>query len=910
VIENLRALGYTVEAIQKGTRNAKRRKELEGRIYNRAFTTFTTADGQLKFQTPTKVYHIEATESSSSWIALDIANGASYTACRLKSFASVNGLKDEDVMEMVEGMLYETIAGEIVSKEKIKLGGYPGIDITNRTRRGDFQRQRIIILPEEVLVLRLSAPGQKVKQGYGDAFFEKVEIVGAEEDDSPWQSPDGAISWQIPGHRVYYNNEIEFMRSPDLQVIAGDMNEDCYYLLQRHVIEDPGFLDEERYELERLMRAFCEDRMIKPLETRFTTLQGLPALDAKLSDGTNTVRVRFIIQGLCYYAASTNDADSARAIQKLNSIVLAVPSHESFSTYTNDELFFSVDLPYSPEPSIVPTEMMYFNPEPVPDPNSPFGTNGAYVLNPPGEAAKIVVDFQRYHEFSDGEDTLSFASEKRDLVLGIDMKLLSKSERWTLNGAEFNYTVGDTATSRVYRHRMILHNKSFYHLSTSYDSILGPGDFVVRAFDSFKTTDTIFSYPHFECRDKAYLEALLSNDSIARDKALRITSEMDFSAQSGSLIRNALEKMSGYDVDSDHMIRSKLIYGLSSDTSAANIAFITKEFNSHLDSAEYQLDLLTVLLQMKTKAAWQAYRDLVVEEPPIVFDEMGGSGCELLFDSVRLAAPLIPDLMQLLAIDEYEGSIYHLMAMAADSGWLKPDVYRYQMPQLLVEARNELKRLNSNSEDLYLFTTEALLDYCSLFKPLRKQKEVDAFFKKIYGTKKISLLLDLITHDFDGMASNDSLIRKVAKNDAFVFDLYRALKQNGKTSHMPEPYTTREKFIDIYLRQGDDDEANAIDSLVLVSQFSKSIRGVPLQVYYYKIHRAKSNQWLGKVFAFDARDSKNLWPYFIESERNIVLDDDENVAEELDKEYFYLEEQNREYINFGAGGGDFNVQWY
>jgi hypothetical protein len=83
-----------------------------------------------------------------------------------------------------------------------------------------------------------------------------------------------------------------------------------------------------------------------------------------------------------------------------------------------------------------------------------------------------------------------------------------------------------------------------------------------------------------------------------------------------------------------------------------------------------------------------------------------------------------------------------------------------------------------------------------------------------------------------------------------------------------------------------------------------------LDVTYWKVHQTNSNQWLGHVLAFDARQSQNAWPLFIESSRNVVIDDDEDAMAELDKEYRYMEELNREFVNFGSGSTDFDVRWY
>jgi hypothetical protein len=76
------------------------------------------------------------------------------------------------------------------------------------------------------------------------------------------------------------------------------------------------------------------------------------------------------------------------------------------------------------------------------------------------------------------------------------------------------------------------------------------------------------------------------------------------------------------------------------------------------------------------------------------------------------------------------------------------------------------------------------------------------------------------------------------------------------------------------------------------------------------VYKASSQQWLGHILAFDARDPSNAWPLFIESDRSVVLDDDEDAMVELENEYLYMEELNREFVSFGSGSTDFGVQWY
>jgi uncharacterized protein YbaP (TraB family) len=909
-IERLRRLGYRVEPIGKGQRNAKRRKTYEAKICNRTFTPFSTRDGQLTFYTPTKVYPLDVTNGSQSWISLDIANGASFAVTRLKSYAAVTGLGNDELLRTVEELIYEAVAGEVVSNERIRSGKFDGFDIVSRTRRGDFRRQRILLLPEEILILKLTAPGKLAAQDYGSDFFEKLDIATVENQEELWSSPDGAVRVLLPGQRLGYNQDKLHKSTADFEVMSVTQSTGGYYLVQRHVIEDPEFIDEDRYELKRLLRAYCKDRSCSIIDTSFTTVQGLPALDATLNDGRSYVHVRLVLQALAYYAFCTNEQDPARIDSFLNSISFDQPVSGTSTIYRNDELSFTTELPFVPAGPALSAEMMMFNPEVQRDSNSPFGTNGSFFLSKPGESAGLMVLFQRYHEFSDGESKASFEQERRKRAVGAHMQLISAKEEWSDSGAVFNYIVGDAGSIRRYAHTVVLHNKSCYTLIATYDSVFGLPSWVQRAMESFLSTDTVFPYPHFQTRDNAYFDALLSNDSIARKKALDITSEMDFTADAAERIRSVVDLLSGFSTEERQMIVSKLIEGLSSDTSQASIDFISREFLAHSDSMEYQEALLTVLLRMKKPQAWKAYRTLVLEEPTIAIDTWNAS-CWILLDSVKLAVPLLSDLKQLLAIDEYREPIYRLMAQAIDSGWYKADDYAMLLPQILLEARNELKRLNANNETGYAFNTSNLLDFASLLQPFRKRKEVDAFFKKAQATKRTQLLLDLVAFDLEhDQPVADSLIQKIARNDEFVHELYNVLHHHGQTARMPSNYGSRLDLLEAYLRRIETLEfVGVADSVAIDSLFGSSIRAIPLEVYFCKMYNEEFNQWFGKVIAFDASEKDNWWPMFIESDLTIFYDG-ENEAEKLQSEFQYLEELNREIVAFDYGGMDFQVKQY
>jgi hypothetical protein len=917
VIESMRALGYKVTPISKGTRNAKRRREIDGRLYAHSFIPFEVSDELFSLKTPTPVYSIQTSKSSASWLSLDLANGANYTITRLKSYNAVNGYQPSDLLAMIDSMIYETVAGEVVSKKEVKIGVYSGYDVLNKTRRGDFQRQLIVVMPEEILVLKLAAAGDKVLKGYGAAFFQELIIKEQKQQDQQWISQDGSIRLSMPANVVDYRSLTEVDANNDIEALATSSSGKTYYVLQRHVIEMPDFLDEDQYELKRLLNAFAQDRVLETATYEFCLHQGLSAIKAKLkeikTDGRITldfIHALFVMNGLSYIVLSTNESDSLKRESWFQSFSMAMPADADFTTYESRDLHYSTRLPYSPLKVKASLDAMMFNPDLEQEQDSPFGTNASEFLQPPHTAESIAVEFQRFHEYSDGENKEAFIRDKRLLATGIDMKVVEERTDWSDAGVVYEIIIGDTGTSRRFIHKFLLNNKSLYHLTACYDSVIGISDFVKNAFSNFRSTDTVFPYPHFKLRDEAYFSALTSSDSLLRNRALSITPEMDFTAESAIHIRSLLKDLPFFEGDDVKLIKSKLLSALAADTSQGTIDFLIDQFNAYPDSAEYQYEILQVLLQMKTARAWKSYARLVIEEPPIVFDEMGGSGCEALFDSVKIAAPLLPQLMQLLAIDEYEESIYHLMALAADSGWLTVQAYRYMVAQIIVEARNELKRLNSNSDEGYGFNTDALFDYCTLLSPIRKEKEVASFFKKLYASRKPQILMDLVRFELNhNQQLSDTLILRLARMNDQVHSLYSILREKGMSNRLPSEMILRESLAQLYLRNVYD-QSEKTDSIVLVARKATNIREAKLDVFFFKVYKSSSHQWLGSILAFDNSDPSNAWPLFIESDRSVVLDIDEDELMEMENEYLYIEELNREFVNFGSGNTDFSVQWY
>jgi hypothetical protein len=334
-----------------------------------------------------------------------------------------------------------------------------------------------------------------------------------------------------------------------------------------------------------------------------------------------------------------------------------------------------------------------------------------------------------------------------------------------------------------------------------------------------------------------------------------------------------------------------------------------------MDSAFYQAELLNNLRWMKTRNATLAFKQMILDEPPIIeLDDYEWKRL-LYIDSLQLSKLLMPEIATLANLNEYERSVYDLMGTLVDSAMIQTKILEADVPQFLMEAKNELKRLNTIKSDDEFRDSQMLQKYCSLLHPFRKRPEVAAFFQKAYNTKSLSVLLDLV--DFD-MRHNtpvpDSILQRIARKDEFIIPLYEVLYKNKMPQRFPEKYNTREELIKLYIKdnyRNRYDKKVVVDSVVIIHQQEDMIRHDALMVYYIKYKRSDSKQWKGVVMAFDNKNPNHLWPRRIVSTKTVVLDEHEDEMQEMTDAYKLMVELNRKKRNFGRGyTSDDDYDWY
>jgi hypothetical protein len=282
--------------------------------------------------------------------------------------------------------------------------------------------------------------------------------------------------------------------------------------------------------------------------------------------------------------------------------------------------------------------------------------------------------------------------------------------------------------------RKIQHFKTLYTITTTYDSLTGAGEFVNHFLQTFTPTDSAYKVRHFENQDKLFLDSLEFGTTETRRQIAELLSEVDLDFQSTSRVRSLIQHMPIMkDEDDQNALKRFLLESLNEDTSQVNLQFIKGQYYQHVDSSKTQVLLLRELLEMKNKRAFALYQELILDEPPIT--GKGSGTFDLLHDSLELAVPLFPSLFSLVTLDEYELPAYDLVTALLDSSLVKPKLYEKQLNYIVLEAKNELKRLSSQ-KDLEYYSFNKMTTYLRLLLPYTDSPEVKAIFEN--------------THELDG----------------------------------------------------------------------------------------------------------------------------------------------------------------
>ena len=187
-----------------------------------------------------------------------MTNGAYLMMYRINTFPylPITPEETEEInLEYIENFLYEDIPGEIVSKEKIT-SPYPGFDILNKTKKGDYQRYRIYETPLELLIIKLGGKQGYVKQ-YGDSIFNTLEIKQVTTGMEEFNSPNKGFKVMFPKYRTATNVSLAGKK------LLQGKSDGITYFLQETVVNSTNYIEDDKFEAQFIVEEFAQNQKLQ-----------------------------------------------------------------------------------------------------------------------------------------------------------------------------------------------------------------------------------------------------------------------------------------------------------------------------------------------------------------------------------------------------------------------------------------------------------------------------------------------------------------------------------------------------------------------------------------------------------------------------------------------------------------------
>jgi uncharacterized protein YbaP (TraB family) len=902
VIEILRKKGYKLRPVKMGERASKAKDMVDKIRVPVVFRTATAEDGLFKVDIPGKFYKFGEDPALDQKQYADMSNGSYYMVTRVMTNAWMWNQSIDDVYRTIDSLLYENVPGKIISKTTITKNGYKGIDITNKTRRGDLQRYNIFITPFEIIFFKISGNSDYVKNGVeADKFFNSIQLKeyknNTEATSSAWKKyspPYGGFAIDLP-HDPYIGNDGSWIYD------AVDKSTGTNFRVIRTDIHNYKFVEEDTFDLGLMAESFASSDFIDTqLMRKQTTFKGYPALDCKYKDKYGfQYLVRYIIQGPHYYTLAAHSKQQNPAMTSfINSFEIKPFVYGLAKQQKDTSLYFTVSTPVYPENKKIKLDIPrygYLSDEEEESENDQL-EEGAYrnkTISNDSTGEKIFVTFYRSPKYYYIKDSTLLDKDNEQSYFGVDsnwvIKYKKKSELPDKTKVR-EMIVTDSGSSRA------LWGKSYYkdgigfYLATQTDTLTKPSAFLQNFFETFSPSDTLKGINPFTKKSNLFFDDFFSKDSLLHKRAVKHIDDIDLDSSDMPGLKKAITWLNW---EEKKYLATKLslinkIGDIKTNTSAD---YLKTLYYSLDDTVELQYAALENLLQHKTQYAFNIFKDIINAEPPVLGistdsytdyrntnpllpagnNDDNGKFLDELSDSLKLTRTILPDLLPLLNLEDYKSAMMELLGEMVDSNLVKPKDYETYFSKFLLEAKQELKKQSiaekkkaiekaeegketkkkpgsyygddesdSGNDDLGLYATLLLpfWDSNTAVQPLIQQM-LKSNDKKL----KYSTMLLLLKHN---KPFPDTLLRYFGSLEEYRYELYTELKDLKRLDKFPALYNNHLDLGKSSLM--DTKSYGKPDSVVYVDRIRTEYKGRKGFIYFYK-YKAKKDDLTWKLAA-------------------------------------------------------------
>jgi len=716
VIELLRRQGYTLRPIKIAERDSRHKNELEKIRVPVQFSKQTSPDGFVSVDMPGKLYDFNTAYGIVDQEQFaDMSNGAYYMLTRINTNSILWGHNEEKVLDKIDSVIYENIPGKILSKEPITRNGYKGFEVTNRTRRGDFQRYNIFVTPFEVILFKMSGNEDYVKDGTeANQFFNSIQFNDYKPEWKKWSPSFGGFEVELPHVPVTAKNA-------NWQFMALDKSTNTGFEVIRTDVHNYSFVEEDSFDLNLMEESFAASDFIdKQISRKQIKWNGYPALDMKYKYRDGSVALaRFIIQGTHYYTLVTHSrTENSKMNQFLNSFNITPFIYSTPTEVSDTSLYFKVKsavaLSKSKKLTMYPDKV----PRPGEDEDADLSEENTYknkTIANDSTGEKIFVYFSKPSRYYYKEDTASMLDSTYFERGKMKWQFRTKKKYELPNKTKvYEYIVSDPKSSRYLQGKLFSRNGVSYWLQTEGDTLSKPSSFVRNFFESFTPSDTIAGTNPQEKKTPLFFKDFFSKDTLLHKRALANVDKLHFDSADFFQLKKCIQSLNWK--ERKYMsVKNGFIWQLSTIKTKEASNYLKDIYYAAGDTVDFQYTVLNALLNQQNLYAFQVFKDIVINEPPILdVDNNDGPNYKArntgsfrynydndfrdqnfiddLSDSLQLTATIFKDILPLINIHDYEQPIMNLAGTLIDSSMINAKDYEPYVTKFLIEAKQLLKK--------------------------------------------------------------------------------------------------------------------------------------------------------------------------------------------------------------------------
>jgi len=900
VIEILRRMGYKLRPIVMGERDSNEKDKVEKLRVPVTFSTQSSDDGFFKVDIPGKFYRFGEEGILDQLQYADMANGSYYMVTRIKTNSQFWGHNEEVVRKKIDSLLYENVPGKILNRQEIVRNGYKGLDILNRTRRGDVQRYNIFVTPFEVIIFKMSGNGDYVQNGdESKKFFASIRLKEYKTDaTSGWhqyQPQYGGFVVDLPHEPFVSKNNSSLGGQGIWEYESDDKASGTNYTILRTDIHNYGFAEEDTFDLGLLDESFSGSAFIdKQLSRKLITWKGYPALDCKyLHKNGSVLTVRFIIQGPHYYTLVAHSKKENDAVQNFfNSFEITPFVYQPPCQKTDTSLQYSVNTTFYPEDKKIKLALPGDNNSPgnADDDDNDNFMNGNFknnVIKNDTTGETIYLSFYKTSRYYYNDDS-SDIDENRVTREG-SWIIRNKKKTTGPNGWKVvELQLSDTNSSRLVWTKTFYRNGIGFFIVTESDTLTTASSFLKTFFETFTPSDELKGFNPFEKKAAVFFNDFFSNDSQLHKQAIKAVDQVEVDSTDLINLKRAIATLS-WKEKKYLEVKKSLISKLGDIKTKASSDLLKELYYAAGDTVDMQYIALESLLQQQTQYAFAVFKTIISVEPPVIeggynssFNNFNpgnyryirsrymadnsydnGDFWDELYDSVQLTRTILPDILPLLNLDDYKWKTMRLLARMVDSNLVKPQDYEIYFSKFFIEAKQELKKqsisekrkLIKKAADKNLkddeeddddeknddYGNERLGLYAKLLLPFwEKNTNVPDLLQQMMksGDKKLkyAIVLLLIRNN---KPVTDSTLNYFAAMDDFRYTLYHDLKKMGCLKLFPSKYDNK---IDLAKSKLMDSKTyGRPDSVVFLDKLPAKFKSEQGYVYFFKYKQRKDD---------------------------------------------------------------------